>query len=386
MARFSKRINWTIVPNSIAQELEKRRRAGKSVLDLTESNPTRCAFRYLKPEILKALTHPKNLIYEPDPRGLFEAREAICQYYAGHGVKVTPGQIFLTASTSEAYNFVFRLMTDPGDQVLIPRPSYPLFEYLLSLNDLKRNHYSLIYAERWAIDIASLQAAASSQTRGIVLVNPNNPTGNFVGEAEKEEINSFCTAKGLFIISDEVFFDFAFVPKKESSFAGNDKVLSFTLSGISKILGLPQMKLSWIVVSGPPDLRQRAIERLEIIADTFLSVNTPSQRALPAWLRGQKTIRKEVLGRLLPNKKYLEEKFQKNEKVRVLKAEGGWYAVLQIHSDLSDEELALRLLKNQGVFVHPGYFFDFEEGNFLVLSLLPPPEIFRKGVEGISIF
>ncbi len=373
---FSRRTDWPTHLNPIAQALEKKRAAGDSFIDLTDSNPTRCEFVSLK-------ENPK---YSPDPRGLLKARESVCRYYAEKKIRVMPEQVFLTASTSEAYSFIFRLMTDPGDGLLVPRPSYPLLDYLCSLSDLTPRGYPLVYEDRWRIDTQSLGALFDAKTRGLIVVNPNNPTGNFVKKSEKHAINALCGKDRRFVVSDEVFFDFALRAGDRVSFAGNKEALSFTVSGISKVLGLPQMKLSWIVVSGPPSLRKEALGRLEVIADTFLSVNTPSQEALPKWFRSRERIQREILKRLLSNQQCLEKAFEKSKKACLLKNEGGWHAVLRIDSQKTDETLTLELLEKQNVLVHPGYFFDFDQGSFLTLSLLPPPASFKKGIGRLQDF
>ncbi len=370
---FSKRTDWATSSNKISKLLSDKRKNKEKILDLTESNPTRCGF------------NSENILYDPDPHGLWEAREAVCRYYADKKTKVTPDQIFLTASTSEAYAFLFRLLANPGDSILAPEPSYPLFDYLAGLNDVSLRKYALRYEEEWRINLDSIAAAGlkPALTKAIIVVNPNNPTGNFVKRHERDELNRMAKTRETAIISDEVFLDFAFdnFVGVSQTFAGNRDALTFTLGGISKILGLPQMKLSWIVVSGPEDLKRQAIEKLELIADTYLSVSTPSQKALPEWLGNREQITGEILKRVRGNRNTLREHLRDKKSMRLLEAEGGWYAVLEVDSPKNDEELALDLLKNKNVFVHPGYFFDFPKGNFLVLSLLPEPKIFGKGIK-----
>ncbi len=381
--KFSKRTDWANTPNPLTEAIARKRQSNQPLIDLTESNPTRCSFKYLNADLLEPLRDLRNLVYEPDPRGLLEAREAVCEYYAAKNVKLDPRQIFLTAGTSEAYAFLFRLLLDPGDKAVVPQPSYPLFDYLADLNDVRLERYPLLYENGWRIDVSRAEAPL------LVLVNPNNPTGNFVRENEREAINRLCGEKGAAIISDEVFIDFPIGGKgtKNFTFAGNKEILSFALGGVSKILGLPQMKLSWIAASGPPPLWEEAVERLEIIADTYLSVNTPCQRALSEWFKKRGRVIEEMRDRLLVNQRYLESKFKNSAGApfaALLQSEGGWYSVLQIQSGLSDEELALRLIQNQNVIVHPGYFFDFEKENFLVLSLLLPEVLFQKGVDALG--
>lgn len=349
---FSKRTeDWTAEPNRLSIKLAQRRAAGREILDLTVSNPTRCG---LPPADLSALNHPQNSVYEPDAHGIPEAVRAVQEYYRKfHGVALEENQIFLTANTSEAYSFVFKLLTDPGDAVLAPKPSYPLLHYLAQLHDLR-----LVHDPR-------------EKHRAALLVHPNNPTGKYA------------TVPGTDtpLIVDEVFLDYRFTGRHRS-FAGHEKSLCFTLSGISKILALPQMKISWIVVSGPEKLRRDAVRRLEIIADTYLSAAAPSQHALPAWLSQTETIQAAVKKRLNTNLSAAREIFA-GSKARLAEPEGGWYALLEMPENRTDEEWALDLLEHAGVLAHPGYLFDFEEEKFLVLSLLPEPEIFRKGAAKI---
>jgi aspartate/methionine/tyrosine aminotransferase len=391
MSAFSNRTDWQTQPNRLSQALNKLLKKGERVFDLTESNPTRCSFHYLNSKVLEPLANPKNLSYEPDPRGLGEAREAVSKYYAQKKVEVHPNQIFLVASTSEAYSWLFRLLTNPGDKILVPNIGYPLFEFLAGLNDVEVGHYGLNYDVAWRVDVSSLSPspqpspARGEGVRALILVNPNNPTGNFIHKHERKEINAFCKGTTAALISDEVFFDYAYEenPDRAPSFAANEEVLTFTLSGVSKVLGLPQMKLSWIVVSGPKKLREEAITRLEVISDTYLSANTPSQRALPAWLEFQPQTEEEILDRVLSNREILKLSLQNQSAVKLLHGEGGWYAILEIASSHSDEELALELLEHEKVYVHPGYFFDLEHGTHLIVSLLPPADIFQESLRRI---
>lgn len=348
---FSKRTEgWSGGPNPLSQKLSLLRAAGKKILDLTVSNPTVCGFT---PPDLAALDHPKNSLYEPDAHGRLEARRAICAYYKKqHGVEVRENQVFITAGTSEAYSFVFKLLTDPGDKILSPKPSYPLLHYLAQLH-----HLSL---------------ETSGDTRAILLVHPNNPTGKHASVPKTK----------LPLIVDEVFLDYNFGPKPKT-FAAHQDNLCFTLSGISKILAMPQMKISWIVVSGPEKIRDEAIEKLEIIADTYLSASTPSQHALPVWLGQVEKIQLEIKTRLETNLSAARKIFA-GSKIRLIEPEGGWYTVIEMPENRTDEEWALHLLENAGVLAHPGYLFDFEEEKFLVLSLLPQAEIFQEGVKKIA--
>ncbi len=382
---FAKRTNWELTTNKITTILESLRKEGTAIFDLTESNPTRCGFSYPQSEILKELSSSQNLRYAPSPRGNLSARKAICDYYADKNIAVDPEQIFLTAGTSEAYSFLFRLLAEPGDKVLFPNPSYPLFQFLFDLNDLQYTPYPLTYAPHhgWQVNVEGFYEAVAADTKAVVFVNPNNPTGSFVRERELARINAICRSRNLAMISDEVFLDYAFEESAEPmSLAGNREVLTFVLSGISKILGLPQMKLGWIVVNGPQDLMRDAMARLEIIGDTYLSVNTPVQNALPRWFELRPVIQKEILQRVERNRAFLfhHVSSQAKEKSSCLHCEGGWYAILKLGPHYMEEILVEELLTEDQVFVHPGYFFDFEEEPYLVLSLLPTEEIFQEGV------
>lgn len=378
--RFSKKTGWPSGENPLTEAARKKRSSSAHFIDGTESNPTRCAFRYPSLDILKPFSDPGNLSYAPDPRGDISAREAVCRYYAEHGAVVHPEQVFLTASTSEAYGFLFRLLADAGDGIAAPAPSYPLFSYLADLEGLKLCHYRLKYSHGWQIDGAFLRALLKKEKpKALLCVNPNNPTGNFSSEAEAALFHQACASGGTTLIADEVFLDFAW-SGEQKTFAGRSDIPSFCLSGVSKILGLPQMKLSWIIVNGPADFTREAQRRLEIIADTYLSANTPSQRALPAWMEKRREISGEILERVKTNRQTLELAFASSKSVRVLEAAGGWYAVLEVASELDDEALALRLLEKQDLLVHPGYFFDFEEGTYLVASLLLPEPLFADAV------
>ena len=397
---FSSRTQWNLTPNRLSAHLHTQRRAGLSILDLTESNPTHCGFDYATDEIFTALAHPQNLTYEPHPQGLLYARQAVAAYYADKGILIDPEQIILTATTSEAYSFLFRLLADPDDSLLIPRPSYPLFEFLATLNDVRLVPYPLIYDGSWRIDLDTLSARITPQTRAILVVNPNNPTGSFLKENELSFLLQICQRYGIALISDEVFADYAFYhdPERRStvsrqrsasseqvtSLSGIDGVLTFTLSGLSKVAGLPQMKLAWICASGPVDLLREALSRLEVIADTHLSVNAPVQHGLPYLLGYRQQIQSQIHSRLLQNLQFLLDRLLSEETpCTLLDLEGGWYGILRVPQTCSDEEWALRLLDNDGVLVHPGYLFDFNREGYLVVGLLPSPEIFHQGIERV---
>lgn len=379
--KFARRTDWELTPNKISSILEDFKAKGKTVLDLTESNPTRCGLAYPQKELLSALSQDANMLYSPSTKGLLSSREAVAAYYAQKNIKVSPEQIFLTASTSEAYSFLFRLLADPGENILFPAPSYPLFDFLVDLNDLERGFYPLEYADRWMVDLDGVQENINEKTKALVTVNPNNPTGSFIKRDELAQLNKICKTRQCALISDEVFFDYAIADSPDFvSFAGNQDNLTFTMGGLSKTLGLPQMKLSWTIVSGPEDVVKDAVNRLEIIADTYLSVNTPVQNALASWLNLRPGIQKAIMDRVRMNRDELAKKFAGES---LLHTEGGWYAVVKMADGLDEESLVEELLVKDRVYVHPGYFFNFSEGAYLILSLLPPAETFSEGIKRI---
>jgi alanine-synthesizing transaminase len=381
---FARRTNWPLTANALTTVLEGFRDQNIPVLDLTESNPTRCGFSYPDESLIRSLADGENATYQPAPHGHRRAREAVCADYKDKGFDISPERIFLTASTSEAYSYLFRLLANPSDQVLFPQPSYPLFAFLGDLNDCLMDTYPLHYDGRWRIDLPKVSAIVRHDTKAIVLVNPNNPTGSFVRREELEELNFLCRQNNTALICDEVFADFAFDRKEHyPSLVDNKEVLTFVLGGISKTLGLPQMKLSWIVMNGPEELVKRANSRLEIIADTYLSVNTPVQNALPVWLSLRKRIQAEIHQRLRGNYNFLIHAAQNAEGCELLMTEGGWYAIVKIPNKYSEEEWTLSFLEKEHVLVHPGYFFDFDTEAFIVISLLPPENIFQDGIKRI---
>lgn len=381
---FARRTDWPLNPNKYSNDLRCLRADNIPILDLTESNPTQCGFSYPKDEIVASLTEEANLRYTPTPRGNLSAREAICRYYQEKGLQVDPQQIFLTASTSEAYSYLFRLLVNPGEGVLFPCPSYPLFSFLGDLNDVRIDTYTLDYSDQWSIDLECMRQGFCEDLKAVVLVNPNNPTGSFISHGELEEINTLCRKQNIALICDEVFADFTLGEDKDhTSLVSNDQVLTFVLGGVSKTLGLPQMKLSWIIINGPQSLVNASIERLEVIADTYLSVNTPTQNALPLWLSHRKTIQTEINNRINSNFKSLKEHANKIDECQVLEADGGWYAVLKIPDKMSEEQWILTFLNQDHVAVHPGYFFDFPTEAFIIVSLLPLTDTFTDGVKRI---
>jgi aspartate/methionine/tyrosine aminotransferase len=314
---------------------------------------------------------------------LESARLAVTEYYSAHGTAISADDILLTTSTSEAYSFVFRLLCNPGDELLIPAPSYPLFEFLADIQDVKLMRYPLIYDHGWQIDFHSLEQAITPRTRGVIVVNPNNPTGHFVKSRELEKLNALCAAREMAIIADEVFLDFVLQDRKTLSFAGNPGALTFAMSGLSKIAGLPQMKIAWLVASGPVELKKQSLERLEIIADTYLSPNTPVQLATPTLLEDRGGFQKQVMARVRENLAELDRQLAAQKTCSRLAVEGGWYAVLRIPEVQTDEQFALEVLKTRDVYVHPGHFFDFPKDGYLVLSLISIEEQFAEGVRRI---
>lgn len=343
--------------------------------DLTASNPTRCAFAFPN-DLLACLTDPRALDYDPQPRGLLSARQAVCGYYADHGVAVDPSQIVLTTSTSEAYSYLFRLLCDPGSEILVPQPGYPLFDFLATLDDVKLKNAPLVYDHGWQIDPHGFRLAITRQTRAIMLVHPNNPTGHFTKPWEAEELGRLCREFDLSLIVDEVFLDYGFGKGGTSFAAGLEGVPVFVVSGMSKIAGLPQMKSAWILAAGPQACS--ALERLEVIADTFLSMNAPVQWALPVWLRQRHEMQEQIGNRVRANLSMLDQLLAGLPIVQRLAMEGGWYAVLRIPA-LEPDEHTVRQLLDQGVWVHPGYFFGMPNSGWLVLSLLAPEEEFARG-------
>ena len=380
---FSRRTNWGLAPNRFTKAVHEAQRTRQPILDLTISNPTRAGIVYEQTVILDALHNEGSLDYDPQPKGLLCAREAVAAYYYGRGEQVDPAGLVLTSSTSEGYSYVFRLLANPGDEVLVPKPSYPLFEFLADLQDVKLVPYPLIYDHGWQIDLHSLEQEINERTRAIVLVHPNNPTGSYVSQGERSRLNEFCSGRELALIVDEVFLDYAHDGKRRHGFASNKDALTFTLSGLSKISALPQMKLGWIGVNGPNEFAQEAMGRLEVIADTYLSVSTPVQLAAPALLEQRKRIQPQFTRRVQDNLSELDRQLADNGACTRLGVEGGWYAVLRVPIMRSDEDLAITLLGEQGVLAHPGHFYDFPSDGYLVLSLITEPGIFCEGVSRI---
>ncbi len=384
--RFSHRTDWNTEESELARAHRLRAQAGLPIADLTASNPTRCGFQF-NPHLLQALTDPKALDYDPQPLGSLPARQAVCRYYSGHHVEVDPGQIVLTVSTSEAYSFLFRLLCDAGSEVLVPQPGYPLFDYLAALDDVCIKPVPFVYDQGWQIEPEGFRRAITPGTRAIMLVHPNNPTGHFTKPWEAQELERMCREFNLALIVDEVFLDYPISDYRFSDYgiaaagqtftSGLEDVPVFVVSGLSKIAGLPQMKASWIVATGPG--REQALARLEVIADTFLSMNAPVQCAFPAWLEGRAAIQQQIGQRVAANLGLLDRQLAKLSEVHRLQVEGGWYAVLRILAVQPDELTVLALLE-RGVWVHPGYFFGMAESGWLVVSLLAPEPEFSTAL------
>src|SRR5246127_1510371 len=429
---FSDRTDWRLTQNRVTQAVGEVRARGTQLVDLTVSNPTRVGLEYDAGAILAGLRSKRVLDYDPQAKGLLSAREAVARYYGElcsrgerdvasnvstdryanlrRQIEIDPERIVLTTSTSEGYSYVFRLLCNAEDELLVPKPSYPLFEFLADLQDVKLVPYPLIYDHGWQMDFPSMEKAVTARTRGVVVVHPNNPTGSYVHAGELGALNEFCRAHGLAVIVDEVFLDYTLRGETSAagavelrstgqpgaaaptfslaaaSFIGNQDVLTFTLSGLSKISALPQMKVAWVVTSGPAEQVQAAMARLEVIADTYLSMNAPVQWAVPVMLEQRESIQRQLLQRVRRNLGELDRKLVAQKAFQRLDVEGGWSAVLRVPVTRSDEELAIELVRDKAVVVHPGHFYDFESDGYLVLSLITPEADFEQGIERLLDF
>ncbi|HET6142911.1 MAG TPA: pyridoxal phosphate-dependent aminotransferase [Candidatus Acidoferrales bacterium] len=419
----------------MTRALEEHRKSGRHIFDLTASNPTECGLKYPEQEILAALSDPHTLAYRPDSKGLLEAREAVATYYGGRAgfsavplstSRVDPERVLLASGTSEAYTNIFRLLCEPGDEILVPAPSYPLFEFLADLADIHLVPYPLLYDHGWQIDFASLRAALTPRSRAVMVVHPNNPTGSFVKPHEASELAEICAAREMAIVADEVFLDYAECAKLSltdltsarprvgisgapgcppeggryiqpgladvapaplaRTFAMHDAALTFTLSGLSKISLLPQMKLAWTVVTGPGALVKTAVDRLEIIADTYLSPTTPVQLALPSFLSLRHDLQAQLQLRISANLSALDAMLRESQSLTRLEREGGWYAIVRVPVTATDDDLAVTLLEHHSVLVHPGHFFNFSREGFLVLSLITAENEFQEGLRRLGKF
>jgi len=381
--KFSTRTNWNLEENDFTASVRQARAAGAELLDLTISNPTACGFAYNPEALLQPLSDERALLYEPAPLGMARAREAVAAYYRDAEAQVGTEQICLTTSTSEAYSFLFRLLCDAGDEVLIARPSYPLFDFIARLDDVKLVEYPLLYDSGWHIDFHSLESTVTARTRAIVVVHPNNPTGNFASDVERLALEEICSRLGLALIVDEVFLDYGLEGTEARSFAaGESKALTFVLSGLSKVCGLPQMKVSWIAATGPDDLVRAAMERLEVIADTFLSMNAPMQFALSQWLAHKSGLQQEIRTRIRWNLAVLDARLQGTMASR-LELQGGWATVLRVPRHIGGKPFVDSALE-RGVIVQPGEFYGLPEGR-VVLSLLTPAEVWQRGIAALPV-
>jgi alanine-synthesizing transaminase len=396
--RFSTRTHWESAEDAYTLALREARAAGRKLIDLTASNPTACGLQFDPEALLAPLSNPEALVYDPDPRGLRTAREAVARYYADHGAAVDPDDILLTTSTSEAYSFLFRLLCDPGDEVLTAQPSYPLFDLLAGLENVVLKPYPLFYDHGWAIDVAELERSITPHTRAILLVHPNNPTGNFTSANERQGVEAICARHNLALIVDEVFLDYSvtdtvlagseavsFTVPSRAQTGDPSSVLTFVLSGMSKIAALPQMKVSWLVCCGPSEAKAAALSRLEVIADTFLSMNAPVQLALPAWLQAREDIQQQVRARLRANFATAQAQCSSSEgALGWLEWQAGWNLVLRVSAGEDDHELAARLVREAGIIVHPGSFYGMASSGRLVVSLLPEEAAFAEGLQQLA--
>jgi alanine-synthesizing transaminase len=379
---FSSRIPANLSANRLSDAVRACRAGGRPFIDLTLSNPTRAGFHY-PPDLLAPLGNARGLHYEPSAAGALEAREAVAREYLRQGVIVPAERIVLTASTSDAYSLLFKLLADAGDDVLVPRPSYPLFDHLTRLDLVVPRPYDLDVHGSWSIDFSSVERALTPRTRAVLAVSPNNPTGSFVSALELDRIAALCAPRDIAIIADEVFADYELEPGASSRAgraAARRDVLSFALGGLSKSVGLPQVKLGWIAAGGPDALVEAALERLELVCDTYLAVSTPVQAAAADLLDRGAAVRSQIAARVATNYRELCLQSARTPSCSVLRSEGGWYAVLQVPSFEPEEDLAVKLLTSDGVLTHPGYFFDFPRESFLVVSLLPPEAQFSDGI------
>jgi alanine-synthesizing transaminase len=377
---FSDRTRWNLEENRLSCKLVELRASGQTILDLTRSNPTQCGFSYDERGIQRALSQPASLLYQPDPRGIKSARQAVSAYYQQQQLYLAADDLILTSGTSEAYSFIFRLLCNPGDEVLIPAPGYPLFDFLADLCDVKLVRYPLLYDHGWQIDFAALAAASSSRTKALIVVHPNNPTGHYASPPEQSKLADFCAQRRIALIADEVFLDFSLNNSRAQSFVSLDKALTFALSGLSKICGLPQMKLAWIAVSGPSDDKAQALARLEVIADAYLSVGTPVQLATPELLAARGEFQAQVIARVQENLRELDAQLSRQSACNRLLCEGGWAAILRVPATQPDEDLAITLLSKEGVCVHPGHFYDFAQPGHLIVSLIVHEDEFAESI------
>ena len=385
VSRFSTRTAWDSAESSYAAAVRGARASGRQIFDLTVSNPSRCGFNYDAEALLEPMRDPRALVYDPDPRGMASARKAVAGYYLAHGAHTAADGLILTTSTSESYSFLFRLLCDGGDEVLVAQPSYPLFDFLADLDDVRLRPYPLFYDHGWCIDLAELERAITPRARAILVVHPNNPTGHWTGAGERERLEALCVRHGMALIVDEVFLDYPLrelTPPPQSFACGPHPALTFVLSGLSKIAGLPQMKAAWIAALGPESVRAEAMARLEIVADTFLSMNTPVQLAMPSWLAGRGAIQAQILERARGNLAVLRQVAEASPgRLHLLEVDAGWSAVLGLPGCVGETECAERLAHERGVIVHPGSFYGMVEAGRVVVSLIGPSAEFDASIQ-----
>ncbi len=383
---WAARTDFDEEPHALAQAIAAARASGQSLVDLTVTNPTHCGFMYDHDAILQALAAPAGLRYDADPLGMAVARESVTsRYYAARGLTVDADRLLLTSSTSEGYGYLLRLLCDVNDEILVPQPSYPLFDLLARFHDVRLVPYPLLLHDGWRMDLHALRRAISPRTRAIVLVHPNNPTGHTVVDAEREIVERLAQEFGLALIVDEVFLDFAVEGKDpvRSFTSGPSPVLTFVLSGLSKVLALPQMKLAWTAVVGPAGPCAQAMRRLELIADTFLSPNAPVQHAVGSWLALAPPLHADILSRVRANLAVLDRALRLDDRCSRLPVHAGWSVLVRVPGTVHDEETALELLQSEGVMVHPGSFYGLPARGWLVLSLIVPTSVFEEGVRRV---
>ena len=386
---FSRRTRWNLAPNRLSAVLDEARRAGRALVDLTESNPTRCDFPSTA-ALVRELGDARGTSYEPHPLGHVEAREAIAKHHAARGAHpqgIDPSRVVASASTSEAYGWLFKLLCDRDDAVLVPRPSYPLFDWLAAMEDVRLVPYPLVREEKWRVDLDAVERAVDDRTRAILIVHPNNPTGSFTRRDDAEGLERIADRHGLALVVDEVFADYALgaLPSDRlPTFAGRSSVLTFVMSGLSKVAALPQLKMGWTLVQGPDDVARDAMARLEMIADTYLSVATPVQRALPKILESIAPLQDAIRARVAANLRALDDAIaRKNGLIRRLPIDGGWYAILEVPRTVDEDAWVETLVRQDGVIVHPGYFFELDREGCLVVSLIVQTDSFRPAIERV---
>ena len=381
---LSRRTRYALAPNALTLAIEARRARGAPFDDLTASNPTRVGLSPPEGALRLAVGAPGVGRYDPEPLGSFEAREAVAGYYAARGCPVDPARVALSASTSEAYGWLFKLLCDPGDEVLVARPGYPLFDELARLEGVSLVDFPLAYEGRWELDLATLRDAVTPRTRAVMLVHPNNPTGSLVSREARDALAELCAERGLALVVDEVFLDWAWDEgARPETFAGESRCLTFTLGGLSKALLLPQVKLAWTAVGGPADVRDEALARLELVADSYLSVSASAQLAARSLLPRRAELTAPGLARVRANLAGLRARVGAGSSATVLGAEAGWYAVLRVPATMTEDEWVLALLDDARALVQPGWFYDFARGAHLVVSLLPEPDVFAAAIDRV---